>query len=155
MKMTRRQFLKTIAAAAAAPAIVKAENIMPIQVPPEPKIVTSVDVFESEFGIYKPWQINNPNGETALFQPSAGIEEIDQYNGIIGTVERDELSDIIYNISPMEPPQALAINAYPTFTTAPGSTVDLGRIKRKPLGPARTPEEAEEMLKRVLVRFDD
>ena len=38
--MNRRDFLKTMIAAAAAPAIVKAENIMKVWVPPEKKIIT-------------------------------------------------------------------------------------------------------------------
>lgn len=48
MKMNRRQFLQTSGALFCAPAIVKAENLMKIWVPPEKKIV--VDVFESDFG---------------------------------------------------------------------------------------------------------
>lgn len=48
MKMTRRQFFQTSAALFCAPAIVKAENLMKIWVPPEKKII--VDVFESDFG---------------------------------------------------------------------------------------------------------
>lgn len=39
MIITRRMFLKASAALVAAPAIVKAENLMPIWVPPEKKIV--------------------------------------------------------------------------------------------------------------------
>jgi len=47
MIITRRQFLKASAALVAAPAIVKAENLMPIWVPPEKKIVVrSLDLDE-------------------------------------------------------------------------------------------------------------
>ncbi len=41
MKLTRRQFLQGMIAAGAAPAIVKAENLMKLYVPPEKKIITS------------------------------------------------------------------------------------------------------------------
>jgi hypothetical protein len=47
MIITRRQFLKNSAAVLAIPAIVKAENLMPIWVPPEKKIVVrSLDLDE-------------------------------------------------------------------------------------------------------------
>lgn len=47
MIITRRQFLKASAALVAAPAIVKAENLMPIWVPPEKKIkVRSLELDE-------------------------------------------------------------------------------------------------------------
>jgi hypothetical protein len=39
--MDRRGFIKTMLAAATAPAIVKADNIMRVWVPPEKKIITN------------------------------------------------------------------------------------------------------------------
>lgn len=42
--MNRRQFLQAMLAAGAAPAIVKAENLMKIWVPPAPKVVAGVDL---------------------------------------------------------------------------------------------------------------
>ena len=43
--MNRRDFLKTMIAAAAAPAIVKADNIMKIWVPPEKRIINYPELY--------------------------------------------------------------------------------------------------------------
>ena len=142
MKMTRRQFLKTAAAAVAAPAIVKAENIMPIWVPPEPKIIEP---------------------SVALFQPSAGVETIgiyvsdfsqlrvvpeDMVDPLAGIDRRDlterELNVLLKDIweagKPL--PQTVTVNKREVFS-----------VQRKPLGPRRSIDEVDELMKKVRFRI--
>lgn len=51
MTSSRRSFLRTMMLAAAAPAIVKAENIMKIWVPPEPEIIKGRGMSDSFFHV--------------------------------------------------------------------------------------------------------
>lgn len=69
MIITRRQFLKASAALVAAPAIVKAENLMPVWVPPEKKIVVrSLDLDEmtlEDLRRLNDYTLSRPRMETA------------------------------------------------------------------------------------------
>ena len=87
MSLTRRNFLRGMLAAAAAPAIVKAENIMRIRplesgllVPDSRVIVGRVDVYEDRFDHI--------------------IEQLERRTQAV----REDLLDALYNISPQETP---------------------------------------------------
>jgi hypothetical protein len=73
MIITRRQFLKASAALVAAPAIVKAESLMPIWVPPEKKIVVrTLDLDEMTLE-----DLRNLNDYTLAHDPMPTAEAAD------------------------------------------------------------------------------
>jgi hypothetical protein len=68
--MKRRDFLKGMLAASCAPAIVKAENIMRIAVPPEPAIVIGEDVYANVITIGN----MQPDSDARVYCQNTGLQ---------------------------------------------------------------------------------
>lgn len=89
--IARRSLLRGLFGVLAAPAIIKVAQLMPISVQP-PRLITAIDVYQTDFGT-----INLTEARRAFYEWSPDVV-------------REDLANIILNITPIDTPFAWLVN---------------------------------------------